>query len=146
AWGFRPPGPTSPSGEGSRRSPLPRAARRTDPGSRRAPVARALQPRVPPRVRRAAAPVPLEPAPRTRSRAFANDRPLGCGHLLHRGSAERRLLHDELRPDVRHDADAVPRRTPPPAHPRVRPDLRPHGLGAAPRYSTFREDRGEAPG
>ena len=38
-------------------------------------------------------------------------RSLGRGHLPHRRAAQRRLVHDELPPHVRHDADGVPRRS-----------------------------------
>jgi methylphosphotriester-DNA--protein-cysteine methyltransferase len=61
--------------------------------------------------------------------------------LLHRRAPERRLVHDELRPCVRDDADAVPRRSPARTHPRVRPDLRPDGW--APRPDTARFEKTE---
>ena len=57
--------------EGSDRRPLPRTARRAGARARRASVAGALQPRVPSRVRRDAAPVPADAPPRARSGAAA---------------------------------------------------------------------------
>ena len=60
------------------------------PGARagRPPLARALQPRVPPRLRRDAAPVPADPPAGARRRAPAQHRPLGRRHLR-RGRAAR---------------------------------------------------------
>ena len=87
----------TPSRSTWRRSPVPRA------------LAGALQPRVPARLRRVAAPVPADPPARARGGAAAHDRPLGRGHLHHRRAAQRRLVHHELPPRLRAVADAVPR-------------------------------------
>ena len=61
------------------------------------PLHRALQPRVPQGVRRDAAPVPAHPPARARGGAAPQHRPDGVGDLLHRGPAERRVVHVELR-------------------------------------------------
>src|SRR6266404_6251026 len=42
--------------------------------------------------------------PRARCRAASQHRPDGLGHLSHRRPAEPRVVHDELRPRVRHVA------------------------------------------
>ena len=72
----------------------------------------ALQPRVPPRLRRVAALLPAHPAPRAGGDAAAQHR-LHRRRHLHAGRAdERRLVHDELHAGLRRDADGVPRVVP----------------------------------
>ena len=60
------------------------------------------------------------------------------------GSAQRRLVHDELPPQVRHDADGVPRRPSAGRASRPHPDLRAARVGP-PGDSTFGEDSRIAP-
>src|SRR5439155_8768941 len=107
-----------------RRRSLPRAARRADPRPRRAPVPGALQPRVPPRLRRAAAPVPPDAAARTRGCTAPRHRPERRRHLLRGRVTQRGVVHDELSPRLRPLADGLSRRPSaridPPAHPDVR--------------------------
>src|SRR5262249_18439334 len=94
---------------GSRRGPLPRPARRRHARAVGPPLPRALQPRVPPGVRRVAAPVPAHAPPRARRVAAENHRSLGRRHLLQRRSEQRRVVHHELRAHVRRDPDGLPR-------------------------------------
>ena len=75
-----------------------------------AALAGPLQPRVPPRVRRDAAPVPADAPARARRGAAAQHRSLGGRDLPRRRAAQRRLVHDELRPRLRHVADRLPGR------------------------------------
>ena len=77
-------------------------------GTGRQAVTGPLQSRVPPRLRRVAAPVPADAPPRTRRRAAAHDGLVRGPDLLRRRLAERRIVHDQLRPDVRRLADGLP--------------------------------------
>ena len=87
ANGTRPARTTSAAREGPRRRALPRAARRAGARPGRAPLAGALQPRVPARLRRDAAPVPADAPARAGGRAAAQHRPVGGGDLLRRRAA-----------------------------------------------------------
>ena len=69
------PAGTPPAREGPRRRALPRAARRAGARARGAPLAGALQPRVPPGLRRDAAPVPAHAPAGARGGAAAEHRP-----------------------------------------------------------------------
>ena len=116
--------------ERPRRRALPRAARRGAARAHCAALAGALQPRVPSRLRRDAASVPPDSPAGARGGAAAQHRPVGCRHLLHRRVAERRIVHDELRPGLRALPDGVPGELPGGGHSCPDPDLRASGLGA----------------
>ena len=126
----RPAGEAPPPREGPHRRALPRAARRPGARPRGAPLPRALQPGVPPRLRRVAAPVPADTPTRARGGAAPGHRPQRGGHLLHRRPAQHRLVHDELRPRVRRVAHGVPSRPPARRHAGPHPDVRPPGVRA----------------
>ena len=142
--GVCPTRPPSPPRQGPRRRALLRAPRRRRHGPRRRPLTSPLQPRVPTRLRRAAALLPADATPRARGRPAPHHRPLGRRHLLLDRAAERRLVHDELQ------AAPSARRRPPiarPSRPRLTwPGFRPASCGstAAPRHRTFREDSAPA--
>ena len=103
-----------------------------------------LQPRVPPRVRRDPAPVPAD-APAGAGRGPApQHRSLGGRDLHGRRAAQRRLLHDVLRPRLRHVADRLPGRVSPAIDRAMIPTcvLRER---MRPASSTFREDHRAGP-
>src|SRR5947207_8524660 len=58
----------------------------------------------------------------------ALDGPHGCRHLLLRRPPERRLVHDQLHPQLRHVADRLPRAVPAGFAARADSDLRPARL------------------
>ena len=126
--------------EGPRRRPLPRAARRPGPRPRSATLAGALQPRVPPDVRRDAAPVPPDAPDGACRRAAAQHRSPGRRDLPRRRPAQRRLVHHQLHARVRPLADGVPRR--PSSRARAGRRSRPACCMAyaRPQSSTFGED------
>jgi len=137
--GARTPGPAPAPREGPHRRPVPRPARRARARPRRPPVARPLQPRVPPDVRRDAAPVPAHAPPRARGGAAAHDRPLRRRHLPDGRADQRRLVHDELRPRVRMSPTAY-RAAHPPAAARARIPTCVLRAWDRPPSSSFRED------
>ena len=131
--------------EGSDRRPLSRAARGRGARAGVAPLARSLQPRVPAGVRRDAAPVPADAPARAGRRPAAQHRSLGGGHLHGGGPAQRRVVHDQLRPRLRPHSDGLPRRPSARRVARADPGLRDARVGR-PRSSSFREDRAAAAG
>ena len=86
-----------------------RAARRRRPRPRRRPLARALQPRVPARVRRVAAPLPADPPAGARRGAAAQDRPLGRRHLPLRRAESVGSFTTSFSAHLRDVADRLPR-------------------------------------
>ena len=95
----------------------------------RAALAGPLQPRVPPRVRRDAAPVPADAPPGARCGAAAPNRSLGGRDLPDGRPAQRRVVHDQLRAALRHVPDPLPRRLPAGRAPGDDPHLRHPGAG-----------------
>jgi hypothetical protein len=132
----RPSGPASAPREGPCRRPLPRAARRSNARSRRTPLARALQPRVSPSLRRDAAPVSPHPPDGTCGCTATQHRPYGGGYLSHGGATQRRVVHDDLRPDLWNVPDSLPSSPPACRRARSRSDLRAPGL-CSPRVKQF---------
>ena len=117
--------------EGPDRRALPRFARCAGARPGCAAFLCALQPGVPSRVRRDAAPVPLDPPPGAGRSALAVDRPQRRRHLLHGWLAQRWIVYDEFRPDVRLLANRLPCSASA-RHPSCSdPDLRAAGVGAS---------------
>ena len=73
-----------------------------------------------------------------------NDRPLGRRDLPRRRPAGRRLLHDQLQADLRHDADRLPRLLPAGLRQAVVPACVVRAYGR-PQHRTFREDSAAGP-
>ena len=111
---------------------------------RRRPLARALQPRVPPRVRRVAARLPADAPAGAGGRAAAHHRPLGGGDLLLGRPAEPRLVHHQLHADLRRVADRLPRRVPAGRRHALVPACIVRAY-ARPQRRTFGEDSGAGP-
>lgn len=129
--GDRPGKPAPPPRKGSDRRPVQGSPRRGCARAGSEALPRALQPGVPASVRRDAAPVSPHSSARTGRGAAPLHGSQRCGHLLHRGVEECRVVHLELRTDVRMYADRVPRVESPGDTSRSDPDLRSAGLGAS---------------
>src|SRR5438067_8826159 len=142
--GLRSSHPPSAPRQGPRRRALLRAAGRRRPSSRGRPLARALQPRVPPGLRRVAARVPAHAPPRARGRAAADDGPLRRRDLLLGRPQERRILHDQLHANLRRLADGVPRGLPARRRSGTRPGVRAPRLRPAPSAHVSRRHGGGA--
>lgn len=96
------------AGEGSGRRSIPGSTRCRRSGSRGRSFALAFQSRVQPCVRRASACLPAHASAGTCRHIAAYDRPVDCIDLLRSRPAERGLVHLELHPRLRDDADGLP--------------------------------------
>ena len=110
--------------EGPRGRALRRAARRRRPRPLGGAFAGAFQPGVPACVRRVAARVPGRAAARACRLAAPLDRQARRVDLLRGRPPQRRLVHDQLQPGLRNDADRLSRIVPPGVAVRADPDLR----------------------